>query len=106
MHTASVPEPFIGLLTAFEGCFTAPSYRNFVTLVSGWVQCLGRRTVTALAIAAAAVGTRHISVFHRFFSRAHWVLDEVGRVVFHLALPWLPAEGEGPLSVIIDDTLC
>jgi hypothetical protein len=104
MHTAIVPGTFIGVLTAFEGCFTVPSYRNFVTLVSGWVQCLGRRTVTALVIAAAAVGTRHISVFHRFFSRAHWVLDELGHVVFHLALPWLPAEG--PLIVIVDDTLC
>jgi hypothetical protein len=104
MHTAIVPETFIGLLIAFEECFSAPSYRNFVTLVRGWVRCLGRRTVTAMVIAADAVGTRHISVFHRFFSRACWVLDELGRVAFRLALPWLPAEG--PLIVIIDDTLC
>jgi DDE superfamily endonuclease len=104
MHTAIVPETFTGFLVAFEGCFSAPSYRTFVTLVTGWVQCLGRRTVTAMVIAADAVGTRHISAFHRFFSRAHWMLDELGRVVFHLALPSLPAEG--PLIVISDDTLC
>jgi hypothetical protein len=104
MHTAIVPETFIGLLGTFEHCFTAPSYRTFVTLMTGWVQCLGRRTVTAMVVAAGAVGTRHISVFHRFFSRAPWVLDELGHVIFRLALPWLAADQ--PLLVIIDDTLC
>ena len=104
MHTAIVPETFSGLLTAFAGCFTTPSYRNFVTLMTGWVQCLGRRTVTALVVAAGAVDRRHISVFHRFFSRAQWAVDDLGQVVFRLALAWLPAEG--PLIVVIDDTLC
>jgi hypothetical protein len=50
-----------------------------------------------------AVGCRHISVFHRFFGRATWSLDAVGRVVFTLALPWLPADQ--PLVVLVDDTL-
>ena len=104
MHTTIVPESFVALLAAFEGCFHAPSYRNFVTLVTGWVHCLGRPTVTAVVVAAGAVGTRHISVFHRFFARAQWVLDDVGQVVFRLALAWIPAEQ--PLYVIVDDTLC
>src|SRR3712207_1340355 len=89
MHTAIVPESFVRLLAAFEGCFHAPSYRNFVTLVTGWVHCLGRRTVTAVVVAAGATGSRHISVFHRFFTRAQWVLDDVGEVVFRLALAWI-----------------
>ena len=104
MRSTIVPDSFLALLTAFEGCFHAPSYRNFVTLVTGWVHCLGRRTVTAVVLAAGAVGTRHISVFHRFFARAQWVLDEVGEVVFRLALAWIPADQ--PLYVIVDDTLC
>lgn len=104
MHTAIVANTFIELLAGFEGCFTAPSYRSFVVLVSGWVQCMGRRTVTAVVIAAGAAGTRHISVFHRFFSHAHWGLDDLGRVIFQLTLPWLPPDQ--PLIVIIDDTLC
>ena len=104
MHTAIVPETFSGLLTAFAGCFTTPSYRNVVTLMTGWVQCLGRRTITGLVVAAGAVDSRHISVFHRFVSRAQWALDDLGQVVFRLALAWLPAGG--PLIVVIDDTLC
>jgi hypothetical protein len=49
------------------------------------------------------VGERHISVFHRFFARAQWSLDAVGRVLFTLALAWLPAAAL--LYVLVDDTL-
>ena len=104
MPSTIVPESFLCLLTAFETCFSAPSYRNFATLVCGWVHCLGRRTVTAVAVAAGVVGQRHISVFHRFFARAQWALDDVGQVVFRLAVAWIPPDQ--PLFVIIDDTLC
>ena len=98
-----VPEALLPLLAAFQPCFTAPSYRTFCLLVSGWLRCRGRRTVTGLVIAAGAVGSRHISAFHRFFARAHWSLDALGRVLFTLALRWIPADG--PLFILVDDTL-
>src|SRR5918912_3042012 len=69
----------------------------------GWAQCPGRRTITDVALAAGAVGERHSSVFHRCFRRASWTLDALGRVVFTLALKWLPA-GQ-PLVVLGDATL-
>ena len=62
-----------------------------------------RRTVTAVALASGALGSRHVSVFHRFFARAVWSLDAVGRVLFGLALAWVPADQ--PLDVLVDDTL-
>lgn len=103
MPEIMLPQTFVVLLSAFTGCFTAPSYANFCRIVAGWVQCLGRRTITGVALASGAVGSRHISVFHRFFARATWVLDEVGHVVFRLALAWVPADQ--PLLVLGDDTL-
>jgi DDE superfamily endonuclease len=104
MPSTIVPESFLRLLAAFAPCFHAPSHRNFVILMTGWVHCLGRRTVTAMAMAAGAVGQRHISVFHRFFARAQWALDDIGQVGFRLAAAWIPAEQS--LVVVIDDTLC
>ena len=98
-----LPSTFVGLLVAFEPCFSAPSYRTFSWLVAGWIHCLGRRTITAVAVASGGVDRCHISVFHRFFSRATWSLDALGQVVFRLALRWIPAEQ--PLLVLIDDTL-
>lgn len=102
MPVGIVPESFVGLLTVFAGCFGAPNYRTFELLVIGWVHCLGRRTVTAVAL-ASAVGRRHFSMFHWFFSRAAWHLDDLGRVVFGLAVAWIPT-GQ-PLYLNVDDTL-
>jgi DDE superfamily endonuclease len=103
MPAGILPNTFVLLLAAFEPCFSAPTYRTFGLLVAGWIHCLGRRTVTAVALASGAIGRRHISVFHRFFGRATWSLDAVGRVIFHLALAWIPADQ--PLVVLVDDTL-
>ena len=103
MFPSMIPEPFATLLAAYAGCFQARSYPTFQWLLLGWVQCLGRRTLTAVALASGAVGERHVSVFHRFFARAVWSLDAVGQVVFRQALRWLPAEH--PVYLLGDDTL-
>src|SRR5439155_12266237 len=97
------PSTMVGLLVAFEPCFTAPSSRTFSLLVAGWIHCLGRRTITAVAVASGGLERCHISVFHRFFTRAQWSLDAVGQVVFRLALLWIPVDQ--PLFILVDDTL-
>lgn len=103
MSEVIVPPTLAALLAAFTSCFQARSVVVFQWLVLGWVQCQGRRTLTGVALASGTVGQRHISVFHRFFSRASWSLDALGRVVFTLALAWVPADQ--PLVVLGDDTL-
>jgi SRSO17 transposase len=103
MPPLMLPETFMPLAAAVASCFTAPSYRTFRYLVAGWVQCQGRRTITGVALAAGVVGWWHVSVFHRFFSRARWDVDALGKVVFRLALPCVPADQ--PVVVLVDDTL-
>ncbi len=103
MSELIVPPTLTALLMAFTTCFQARSWLTFQWLVLGWVQCQGRRTLTEVALASGVIGERHISVFHRFFSRASWSLDALGYVVFLLALRWLPANQ--PLVVLGDDTL-
>ena len=98
-----LPNSFWPLLAAFSGCFGMPSFQNFCVIVAGWVQCLGRHTITAVALASGGLDRRHISVFHRFFSQAQWALDSLGLVVFRLALPW--TDSDKPLQVLLDDTL-
>jgi hypothetical protein len=95
---------FAELLPAFHPCFTAPSFTSFVWLAAGWVLNLRRHTVAETVRAAQAVGTKHISSFHRFFSRGQWVGDEVGLVLVRLVLCVL-LDPEQPLVVPIDDTL-
>jgi hypothetical protein len=103
MSELIVPPTLAALLSACTSCFQARSCVTFHWLVIGWVECQGRRTITSLALASGAVGRRHIASFHRFFSRAAWNLDALGRVVFELAVAWVPADQ--PLVVVGDDTL-
>jgi hypothetical protein len=103
MFGTMIPETLARVLGAYAACFQARSYPTFQWLVLGWIQCLERRTLTAVALASGAVGARHISVFHRFFARAQWSLDTLGQVVFQQALRWLPTDQ--PLYLLGDDTL-
>jgi hypothetical protein len=95
---------FVELLQAFQPCFTAPSFESFLWLASGWVLNQRRHTVTETVRAAQAVGTKHISSYHRFFSRGQWVTDEVGLALLRLVLSVLQ-DPSLPLVVPIDDTL-
>jgi hypothetical protein len=100
---ATIVSSFAVVLQGFAGCFTAPSMSSFVTLMTGWVLDLRRHTITEVVRAAGAVGSKHISSFHRFFSRGRWATDEVGMVLLQLIIKQLvPA---GVIRLIVDDTL-
>jgi hypothetical protein len=54
---------FGDLALSFSSVFTSPSFTNFLTVLSGWVFCLGRHTVTGLIVAAGAAEEKHFSCF-------------------------------------------
>jgi len=97
-----LPESFLGCLSAFEDCFTAPSYRRFVTMMHGWMLCIGKHTVTGV-MRAAGVAEQDVSGYHRFFSRGVWDPQEVGLLVLGLALRLV--SDDGPVAMTLDDTL-
>lgn len=103
MPNIPIVASFAALLQVLAPCFTNPSFRSFHVLMCGWVLALGRHTVTGVVRAAVAVGSKHISSFHRFFSRGRWTTDEVGMVMARLIVRTLVPEG--PVHVLVDDTL-
>jgi hypothetical protein len=62
---------------------TAPSFNNFMTILTGWVFA-PRRTITSILLAAGVAGKRHHASFHRFFASAQWSLDTLGLAVFRI----------------------
>lgn len=96
----TLPSTLQALLLNFAPVFTAPSFENFVRLVTGWMLCRGRHTVSA-AIRAGGTGQKHFSALYRFFSRAQWDPDELGRILFDLLLDLVP----GDIHLLVDDTL-
>jgi len=92
---------FAPFLLAFQPCFTRPSFSSFWAVTCAWILCSGRRSVTHIIQSAQLSRFKHYCSFHRFFSQARWNLDELGRGVFQLLLPFCELE----LLSAVDDTL-
>jgi len=93
------------LLVNFSSMFTEPSFKNFMSLVCGWVICTGRRTISrVIQLGDFGEERRHHSIFYRFFSRAIWLPNELGKRIFMLAIELLPEHAA--IILTVDDTLC
>ena len=100
-----IPSVLVPLLASFRECFTCPGFENFVTLVTGWILCPGRHTISRVLQAFQGTGRskpKDHSAYYRFLSRGAWAADALGKVLLGLLLRWLPEEIEGQ----VDDTLC
>lgn len=92
---------FTPFLLAFQSCFTQPSFSSFWAVTCAWILCSGRRSLTRVIQSAQLGHFKHFCSFHRFFSQARWNLDDLGRCVFDLLLPFCPEI----LTGAVDDTL-
>ena len=93
---------FEGLVTVFFSVFTAPTAGVFLTLVRGWVLCLGRPTIWRL-YRVAGVTLASLWACARFFRAARWELAELWRrLVVEVLMPWFAPTGR--LLVAGDDT--
>lgn len=101
--STSIPSTVLKILLSFGPCFTAPTFLNFSALIVGWILCQGRHSISRVIQAAGGLtGGKDHSAMYRFFSRAKWAADAVGKVLFTLFLPFLGKE----INAIVDDTLC
>lgn len=99
----SIPSTWTRLLHYFFPIFTQPTARIFQSLVSGWVLCTARRTVTGMLPFATLFADRPHDAFHRFFSAAQWSLVELWRRLAILLVKTFYPDGVIPLD--LDDTL-
>jgi len=94
---------FYDTLAMFASAFTTPTYNNFVTIAVSWLFARDRHTISQAARVGLALGfSKHHSVLYRFFSRAKWTTDELGRQVFFRCLPFVGRM----IFALVDDTLC
>jgi hypothetical protein len=91
------------LLAACAEVFTRPSIALFCTLMSAWVLCPGRRTVTRMIGVADSEGQHAHDAYHRFLRAGAWTMTALWQTLVGLLVPRLvPA---GVLRVDLDDTL-
>jgi hypothetical protein len=100
----NLPDPFEIDKIRFQDCFTAPSLRHFVVLMTGWVMTVGTHTISQVILTAEAHESEHFASLYRFLSRARWEPDRVAAEIFLLMVETL-FPGVSELILVIDDTL-
>ncbi len=100
----SLPLALIAVLTHFEPCFTQPTWRKALVLLSGTCLARGRRTVAAALRLTGHTHDPNFSRFHHVLNRARWVPLAVShRLLLLLIATFVPADA--PLTIVVDETL-
>ena len=92
------------LLVPFAPCFRPEVFATFSLMVSAWVVCLGRRSISRVWETTGRSGAEDHSKAFRLFSEAAWNWDELGRILLvKLLAAFVPGTR---VWLVLDDTLC
>src|SRR5829696_6876011 len=95
---------FYSLVALFAPCFRAEVFATFCAMVSAWVVCLGRRSISRVWETTGRSADEDHSKAFRLFSEAAWNWDELGRILLvKLLSAFVPGSR---IWLVIDDTLC
>ena len=91
------------MLTLTAGALTAPGYRLFCDLMTGWVLTPGRHTITRVLTLADPDGRRAHDSYHRFVRAGRWSAGLLWQVLaVHAVTLTCPS---GVVELLVDDTL-
>jgi len=101
MHTifSTWPE----LLGQFFQIFTKPGTEIFLSLMTGWVLCTARRSVTGILPFADPTYKHAHDAYHRFFPDARWAISQLWRTLTLILVGRLCPKSTVILA--LDDTL-
>ena len=91
------------LVNGFLPFFTQPTGEVFVSLLTGWLLCTGRRTVTGMIRSTNPEQNRAHDAYHRFFRDARWSMSELWRWLTILSVRRFYRCGV--IRIDLDDTL-
>ncbi|HXK37108.1 MAG TPA: transposase [Candidatus Paceibacterota bacterium] len=103
MDTTSTVSTWAALIQQFFPAFTVPGAQIFLALVTGWVLCTGRRTITGMVPFADPAGRHAHDAFHRFLPDARWDMNVLWKLLTVLLVQTFAASGV--IELDLDDTL-
>lgn len=109
---AALVSGWVALCQLLSPAFTRPTFVTFLHIVTGWVLCRSRPTVTNLVctIGSSLLGhvARHWTVYEKFFYRAAWSLPQLSRLLLlRVVVPLVDrCAVRGEIDLDIDDTTC
>jgi hypothetical protein len=99
----SITSTWTELLQQFFPIFTAPGADIFVRLITGWVLCTTRRTVTGMLPFADPLGLRAHDAYHRFLPDARWDMQRLWQMLARMMVQTFCRKGV--IILALDDTL-
>ena len=109
---ATLVSGWTALCQLLAPAFTRPTLVTFVHIVTGWVLCRSKPTVTNLVctIGSSLLGhvARHWTVYEKFFYRAAWSLPQLSRLLLvRVVVPLIDRCATGAeIDLDLDDTTC
>jgi hypothetical protein len=103
MNTTDCISTWTVLLQQFFPAFTAPGAQLFVGLVSGWVLCTARRTISGILPFADPKGRHAHDAFHRFLPDGRWDMNVLWNLLTVLLVKAFATQGI--IELDLDDTL-
>jgi len=77
-HRENFSALFYTLADSFSSAFVSnPTLRSLLTIITGWVLCSGRRTMTGIIREAGYRAAKSHDAYQSFFSKARWDMDSL-----------------------------
>jgi hypothetical protein len=91
------------LIQQFLPIFTTPTSEIFTRLITGWILCTVRRTVTGIIPYADPLVMHAHDAYHRFFPNARWDMSRLWRLLALMLVRTV--HPKGTITLALDDTL-
>ena len=103
MDTTHIISAWTDIIQYFFPIFTASTAKIFLNLVSGWILCTAKHTITGILPFAEPDRQKAHDAYHRFFPDASWAMSKLWRFLTILLVRiFYPA---GRIHTDLDDTL-
>jgi len=103
MSTTILTSAWDAIILNFSPVFTQPTAQIFINLITGWVLCTCRRTITGIIPFANPKNKRPHDTYHRLFPKSRWQPAHMWKLLAQLLIKlFYPA---GTVWMDMDDTI-
>jgi len=103
MHTTTITSAWDTIIQYFFPVFTVPTAEIFLNLVTGWILCTAKHTITGILPFADPNRQKAHDAYHRFFPDSAWAMSELWKFLTILLVRiFYP---KGVIITDLDDTL-
>jgi hypothetical protein len=103
MSTTILTSAWDAIILSFSTVFTQPTSQIFINLITGWILCTCRRTITGIMPFAEPKSKRPHDAYHRMFPKSRWQPSGLWKLLAQLLIGMFYPSGT--VWMDMDDTI-